>query len=147
MCQQCRLDASYDGVCNEPRNPKLQDLLALHNVVGEDRERIFYAGVASIAEFTVYKMLEFIETYNQFDTEDNASDHPRLELVYSATTAGGIKQVTLSEFVSDYLPGPCVGRLGKLFKDIARDKSICEMLKSAIDATVSNPNSRFENED
>ena len=106
------------------KNPRLKDLQTLFQKVGEDR-RLFYAGAAAIAEFAVYCVLDFLETYNRFDSEHNKEDVPRVSLVYTSAAPEGINSMTLSHYGS--------GDLGKLFKQVARSDEMRSLVESVID--------------
>ena len=106
------------------KNPRFKDLQMLFQKVGEDR-RPFYAGVAAIAEFAVYCVLDFLETYNRFDSEHNKEEVPRVSLVYTSAAPESVQSVTLSQYGS--------GDLAKLFKHVARSDEMRSLVESVID--------------
>jgi hypothetical protein len=106
------------------KNPRLKDMHSLFERIGKDR-RLFYAAAAAVAEFAVYLVLDFVETYNRFDSEDNEEDYPHVSLVYTNAAPGGTPSVTLSEYGSE--------ELGDLFKQVARSEDMQSLVESVID--------------
>lgn len=105
------------------KHDSTDDLHALSELASADA-RVFYSSAAAIAEFAVYCVLDFIETYNRFDCPDNESPFPHLGLTYEMTDDES-EQMTLSAFGS--------GKLGQLFKQLARSSEF----RSLRDQTVS----------
>src|SRR5437879_3035699 len=105
-------------LANHTMNPRYKDLRALYDSLGESGRRLFYDSVAAIAEFSVFSTLDFVETYNRFDSEDKRNDdeYPRLDFVYSDATGERVAHYTLSKFGSV--------QLGMLFKQIARAEDL-----------------------
>lgn len=114
------------GMKNSPtaKNPRLGHLRAVFEALGADRRNEFYAAVVAIAEFAVYRVLDFIETYSRFDSESNEGEFPRLTLAYNSLEPDGVQTTTLSEFGSDHL--------GRVFKEIARDDEVRALVDSLI---------------
>jgi hypothetical protein len=109
---------------NEPINPRHKDLKGLYDALGPERTRLFYDAVASISEFVVYGMLDFIEQYNMFESEDNRNEYPRLSLVYENVIGNEVIKEQISSFNSDHL--------GKMFKQIARNDEIRSIVEAKI---------------
>ncbi len=82
------------------RNPRFKDLRAIYDSLGADGRKTFYAAVVAIAEFAVYRTLDFVENYYQFDSEDNKEKLPNLSLVYNDRAGDGVTTTTLSDFGS-----------------------------------------------
>lgn len=105
------------------KNPRFRDLQELYKLSENDR-RVFYAAAAALAEAAVYCALDFVETYNRFDSEHNKEPYPQVSLVYKNTGPEGLHSVTLSEYGS--------GDLGKLFLRIARSDEMRAHMESLI---------------
>jgi hypothetical protein len=108
----------------KPKNPRLKDLQVLYELVGENR-RLFYAAAAALAEFAVYSVLDFIERYNCFDSENNEEEFPHLSLTYMNTSQEGVYSIALSKYDSE--------ELGQLFKQVARSDEMQSLIESIID--------------
>ena len=109
---------------NNPKNPRFQDLRAVFDELGEDKRKLFYEGVAAVAEFVVYRSLYFVETYNRFDAEENPTPYPHLSLIYSDKTDDDIDSVEISEYG--------IQKLGEVFKTIARSDEVRQLVQEAI---------------
>jgi hypothetical protein len=109
---------------NAAMNPRFKDLKAIYEQLGEERRGLFYAAVAAITEFAVYGTLDFIETYNRFDSEDNDEALPSLALVYRSSSPEGIETTAITEFGSE--------NLGQRFRQIARQDNAKALVESAI---------------
>ena len=107
----------------KPKNPRLKDLRALYELVGEDR-RLFYAAAAALAEFTAYSVLDFIERYNCFDSDNNEEEYPHLSLEYMDSSPEGVYSVSLSKYGSE--------ELGQLFKQVAKSGEMLSLVESII---------------
>ncbi len=105
------------------KNPRFKDLQSLAELSGDDRQ-LFFAGVIAVAEFAVYRVLDFIEMYHTFDSENNKEQFPHLSLNYTDRSSDGIRNVTLSKFDSQ--------ELGMLFKQIARSDEMRSLAESTI---------------
>ena len=68
--------------------------------------------------------LDFIETYNSFDSENNEEDYPHLCLSYMSRSSEGTRSTPLSNFGSE--------ELGQLFKEIARSEEMRSLVASTI---------------
>ncbi|SRR5579875_3458172 len=112
----------------KPADSRLSDLQALYELMRED-QRLFYAATTAIAEFAVYRVLDFIETYNRFDSEHNEEEFPHLSLSFMNKSPEGDSSVTLSKYGSE--------RLGQVFKRIARSNEMRSLVESIIDKLVS----------
>jgi len=106
------------------KNPRFRDLQMLYELVGENR-RLFYASAAAVAEFAVYCVLDFVETYNRFDSQNNEGEFPHLSLTYMDLSTEGIHSVLLSKYGSE--------DLGQLFKQVARSNEMQSLVESIID--------------
>ena len=112
----------------KPKHSRLKELQDLCELVGEDR-RLFYAAVAAVAEFAVYRVLDFVETYNRFDSEHNEEEYPHLSLSYMDKCPEGVSSVALSKYGSE--------ELGQLFKKVARSDEMWSLVESNIDKLAS----------
>ena len=110
---------------NSLKNPRFGDLRAAYEALGKEGRREFYGAIAAIAEFAVYSVLDFVETYSRFDSEENEEEYPRLTLTYDTVELEGVQATTLSEFGSE--------NLGRLFKEIARNDEVRALVDSVID--------------
>lgn len=86
---------------------------------------MFYAAVIAIAECAVFGTINFIETYNRFESQDNEDDIPSLSLLFRTSSADGVNEIRLTEFGADHL--------SMLFKEIARSDEIKALVDSAIE--------------
>ena len=107
-----------------PPNPRREDLKQLYDLLGPEGRELFYGAVTSVAEFAVYRVLDFVEQYSDFDSQDNDSDFPRLSLVYTELVNGNEHPLVLSNFGTE--------NLGQRFKKIARNNEVQELVESAI---------------
>jgi hypothetical protein len=108
----------------QPMNPRHKDLKEIYDSLGSEHRRLFFNAVTAIAEFSVYRTLDFVEQYNRFDAEANTSEFPRLELVYTDITEGKVRQLPISNFGSE--------ELGKEWKETARRPDIRQLVESVI---------------
>jgi hypothetical protein len=108
------------------KNPRLQDLQSVFDELGEDKRKLFYEGIAAIAEFVVYRCLYFVETYNRFNAEENPTQYPQLSLIYIDNTDNEIETVRISEYG--------VQKLGEMLKSIARSDEMRQLVQKAINS-------------
>ncbi len=111
-------------------NPRREDLKELYDLLGSENRDLFYRAAASIVEFAVYCVLDFLERYNRFDSQRNESNFPRLSLVYIDVADGKEDHLELSTFGSK--------KLGTAFKSIARNDETRRLIESAINQIVKN---------
>jgi len=105
-------------------NPRQKELQKAYEALGPEHRQLFFSAVASIAEFAVYRALDFFEQYNRFDSEANINEFPRVELVYADVADGTVCQLPISSFGTE--------KLGKKWKEIARSDDIQQLVESAI---------------
>jgi hypothetical protein len=60
----------------ETMNPRHKDLKTLYDTLGPERRRLFYNAAVAIAEFAVFRTLDFVERYNRFESERNRNEYP-----------------------------------------------------------------------
>jgi hypothetical protein len=69
-------------------------------------------------------VLDFIETYNRFESDDNDEDVPTLCLSYRRRSQDGVETTALSTFGTE--------RLGQLFKQVSQQDNVKALVDSAI---------------
>ena len=109
-------------------NPRREDFKELYDLLGPNRQDLFYRAAASIVEFAVYCVFDFVERYNRFDSQENCSEFPRLSLVYNDIVNGKEDHLELTTFGSQ--------KLGMAFKGIARNDQTRRLVESAINQIV-----------
>lgn len=103
---------------------RYRDLLGVYDLVGPDKRELFYSAIASIAEFAVYRTLDFVEQYNSFDDENNVEKYPHLELAYVKGPRETIDPIWLSTFGTE--------DLGDTWKRIVRREDTEQLLRTAV---------------
>ncbi len=112
----------------QPVNSRYKDLQDTYDTLGPERRRLFYDAVASVAEFAVYRTLDFVVQYSRFDSESNTSEFPRVEVNYADFVDGQPCQVPISKFGTE--------ELGNEWKEIARREDIRQLVEAAIKKVV-----------
>jgi hypothetical protein len=115
------------------KNPRLEQLRALYRLSEDDR-RLFFAAARAIAEFAVYRAIDFVERYHRFDSDQNKGPYPHLSLIYTSAGPDGLQSTTLSEHGSE--------ELGRLFKKVALSDEMKALAEAIIDQLVANAENR-----